>query len=650
MVVRSAAAPPTPWSKTLAEPQIDPTAFVHSFSNIIGDVRIGAEVLVAPGTSIRADEGSPFYIGAGSNVQDGVIIHGLEQGRVTGEDGQAYSVWIGEDSSITHGVLVHGPAYVGKNCFIGFRSTIFNARVNDGCIVMMHCLIQDVEIPAGRYVASGSVITTQQQADRLPPVRAEDVAFAQHVVGINDALRAGYRCAANIECIAPFKQGMSMPNGSNGYGGQTRLSPQVVAQVQQWLSQGYRIGTEHADERRFKTSSWRSCSPIAATHLPEVIQALEACLQEHEGEYVRLLGIDPKGKRRVGEQVIQRPGDRLTAAPSHAFSNSSSTSSPAAAAPVTPKAQVTNSSLAPDLTQQVRQWLGQGYRIGAEVADPRRFKTSSWVSASLPASRNEYEVVAAIEALLSESPGDYVRLIAIDPTAKKRVSEQIIQRPQGSPMPTTTRTTTFAASATGSGANSAVGTMGQQVRQWLMQGYRIGAEVADPRRFKTSSWLSVSLPSSSHEGEITAAIENLLRESPGDYVRLIAIDPKSKRRVSEQIIQRPQGATPPTPAPAGSSTVNPTATAPASGLDGAVVAQVRQLLAQGYRVGAEHADVRRFKTGSWLGCALPASQREGEVLSALASVLRDYQGEYVRLLGIDPKAKRRVLEHIIQKP
>jgi carbon dioxide concentrating mechanism protein CcmM len=192
--------------------------------------------------------------------------------------------------------------------------------------------------------------------------------------------------------------------------------------------------------------------------------------------------------------------------------------------------------------------------------------------------------------------------------------------------------------------------MGQQVRQWLMQGYRIGAEVADPRRFKTSSWLSVSLPSSSHEGEITAAIENLLRESPGDYVRLIAIDPKSKRRVSEQIIQRPQGATPPTPAPASSPTVNPTATASASGLDGAVVAQVRQLLAQGYRVGAEHADVRRFKTGSWLGCALPASQREGEVLSALATVLRDYQGEYVRLLGIDPKAKRRVLEHIIQKP
>ncbi|APB34000.1 carbon dioxide concentrating mechanism protein CcmM [Gloeomargarita lithophora Alchichica-D10] len=641
MVVRSAAAPPTPWSKTLAEPRIDPTAFVHSFSNIIGDVRIGAEVLVAPGTSIRADEGSPFHIGAGTNLQDGVIIHGLEQGRVTGEDGQAYSVWIGEDSSITHGVLVHGPAYVGKNCFIGFRSMVFNARVNDGCIVMMHCLIQDVEIPAGRFVASGTVITMQQQADRLPPVSPEDVAFAQHVVGINDALRAGYRCAANIECIAPLKQGTSMNNGRNGDGGATRLAPQVVEQVRQWLTQGYRIGTEHADERRFKTSSWRSCSPITATHLAEVIPALEACLQEHQGEYVRLLGIDHKAKKRMGEQVIQRPGDPPTATMSvHYGAKVAST-----VAPGTPG--VTNSSLADDFTHQVRQWLGQGYRIGAEVADPRRFKTSSWVSVGLPSSRSEYEVVAAIEHLLRESAGDYVRLMAIDPTAKKRVSEQIIQRPQGSPTPTRSVSTPTPAQST---ANPGSSPVGQQVRQWLMQGYRIGAEVADPRRFKTSSWLSVGLPSSNQEREVTAAIENLLAESQGNYVRLLAIDAKSKRRVSEQIIQRPQGVNPPiTPSPTGASP-SPAPPAPASGLDGAVVAQVRQLLAQGYRVGAEHADSRRFKTSSWLGCALPASQREGEVLSALASLLRDYRGEYVRLLGIDPKAKRRVLESIIQKP
>ncbi len=79
MAVRNVAAPPTPWSKNLAEPKIHDTAFVHSFSNIIGDVHIGSNVMIAPGTSIRADEGTPFYIGQGSNIQDGVVIHGLEK-------------------------------------------------------------------------------------------------------------------------------------------------------------------------------------------------------------------------------------------------------------------------------------------------------------------------------------------------------------------------------------------------------------------------------------------------------------------------------------------------------------------------------------------------------------------------------------------
>ena len=128
---------------------------------------LATSVLVAPGTSIRADEGTPFYIGDRSNIQDGVVIHGLEQGRVRGDDGKEYSVWIGVDTCITHLALIHGPAYVGNNCFIGFRSTVFNARVGNGCIVMMHALIQDVEIPPGKYVPSGAVITNQQQADRF---------------------------------------------------------------------------------------------------------------------------------------------------------------------------------------------------------------------------------------------------------------------------------------------------------------------------------------------------------------------------------------------------------------------------------------------------------------------------------------------------
>jgi carbon dioxide concentrating mechanism protein CcmM len=96
-------------------------------------------------------------------------------------------------------------------------------------------------------------------------------------------------------------------NSSYGGGSVGNLSADMLSRIRQLLSQGYRIGTEHADERHFRTSSWHSCSPIAASNESEVIRALEACLAEHGDEYVRLLGIDTKAKRRVFEGIIQRP-------------------------------------------------------------------------------------------------------------------------------------------------------------------------------------------------------------------------------------------------------------------------------------------------------------------------------------------------------
>ncbi|ASC73702.1 Carbon dioxide concentrating mechanism protein [Halomicronema hongdechloris C2206] len=221
MPLRRQPAPPTPWDHDLDQPTIAASAYVHPQCSLIGDVQLGENVIIAPNTSIRADEGTPFYIGVNTNIQDGVVIHGLEQGRVLGDDQQAYSVWIGHDTCITHMALIHGPAYVGNECFIGFRSTVFNAQVGHGCIVMMHALIQDVEIPPGKYVPSGAVITTQQAADRLPDANDSDGrrpvfdhrTFSHHVVEINQALRAGYRCADDIACLRSLQN----PISSNGF-------------------------------------------------------------------------------------------------------------------------------------------------------------------------------------------------------------------------------------------------------------------------------------------------------------------------------------------------------------------------------------------------------------------------------------------------
>jgi carbon dioxide concentrating mechanism protein CcmM len=677
MVVRGLAAPPTPWSKSLSKPQIHSSAYVYSDINVIGDVRIAENVMIAPGTSIRADEGTPFAIGASTNIQDGVVIHGLEQGRVIGDDGKDYSVWIGGSTSITHMALIHGPAYVGDNCFIGFRSTVFNARVNKGCIVMMHALIQDVEIPPGKYVPSGAIITTQQQADRLPNVQADDVEFASHVIGINQSLRSGYRCADDIECIRPIREktpskgfakkapirNEPAANGSRVNGGSATvaigsnyLSADAVEQVRQLLIQGYRIGTEHADRRRFRASAWNSCKPISASREADVVAALEDCMAEHAGEYVRLVGIDPKAKRRVAELVIQRPDGKSGVAPSprRVASGAKVASAPAQnAAPA-----------GADVAQQVRHLLAQGYQIGTEHADKRRFRASAWTSGKSVTARRDGEALSELNAIISQYPGEYVRLVGIDPKAKRRVLELVVQRPEGS---------NGGGAVGGSAASHRPAAIGGSapvdadvaghIHHLLSQGYQIGTEHADKRRFRASAWTSGKSLTARRDGDALAELNAIVAQYPGEYVRLVGVDPKAKRRVLELVVQRPEGSnggkgnggtTAPTSYTAPATSAR-SASAPASRSNGGplgadVVSQVRQLLAQGHQISTEHADKRRFRANAWHSCAPIATTREAEVFRALEVCLAEHAGEYVRVIGIDPKAKRRVLEAVIQRP
>jgi len=632
----------------LAEPQIDESAYVHSFSNIIGDVHIGANVLVAPGTSIRADEGTPFYIGDSTNIQDGVVIHGLEKGQVIGDDHNSYSVWIGKNSCITHMALIHGPAYVGDDCFIGFRSTVFNARVGAGSIVMMHALIQDVEIPPGKYVASGAVITNQQQADRLPDVTDADLEFAHHVVQINEALRAGYICAESEACIAPIRDRTSENNGSgvekhSSQIGSKSVNQEIVEQIRSLLAQGYRIGTEYASERRFKTNSWRSGAPIQGQQLQSVLSELQAVAADHPGEYVRVIGIDPKAKRRVLELIVQRPNDRPAAFTASSGSSSSFSNGSGA-------------GLSQDISSQVRSLLSQGYRIGIEHASERRFKTSSWKTGAPIQSTSPQQAVSELQAALGEYQGEYVRLIGIDPKAKRRVLELIVQRPNET-APSGGGSKSVKKAATGVSV-SASEDLTSVVTSLLAQGCRIGTEHASERRFKTSSWQTCPTIEATNPQAAIAELQNCLADHQGEYVRLIGIDPKAKRRVLETIIQRPNG----TAKVASSSTAQTSSYSSSSNgsssgsysasssLDSDAIQQVRSLLAQGYRIGTEHTDVRRFKIGSWKSCSPIESQREADVIPALEACMKEHEGEYVRLLGIDSKAKRRVAETIIQRP
>ena len=178
----------TDFNSNVTLPKIQPEAFIHPFGVVIGNCYIGKMVFVAPTSVCRGDEGSPIRVGDFSNIQDGVILHGLE----TGQDGKfvdnrrfdidgdrllansseyknGFSVFIGERTSLAHDSLVHGPAWIGNDTFVGMKSLIFNAKVGNGVAVGVSSTITgEVEIPDNKFIPPGSVITTQEQANELP--------------------------------------------------------------------------------------------------------------------------------------------------------------------------------------------------------------------------------------------------------------------------------------------------------------------------------------------------------------------------------------------------------------------------------------------------------------------------------------------------
>jgi carbonic anhydrase/acetyltransferase-like protein (isoleucine patch superfamily) len=171
-------------------PYISPSAAVHHRANLIGAVVIGDNSFVAPGATIRADEGNPIYIGKNSNVQDNVVIHGFKN-----KPTDQYSVLVGDNVSLAHCSLIHGPVTIGNDTFIGFKSLIARATIGKNCVVEHCATVSNCSVPDGRYVPAHQVIDSQEKANNLPPItdqyRYKHV--DEDVIAVNKELAAGYR-------------------------------------------------------------------------------------------------------------------------------------------------------------------------------------------------------------------------------------------------------------------------------------------------------------------------------------------------------------------------------------------------------------------------------------------------------------------------
>ena len=199
--------PRTMFNPKSVSPCIHSSAYVGPFSSIIGNVTIGENVFIAPNVSIRADEGFPFFIDSFTNIQDGVIFHGLEHGRVLIEN-KEYSIYVGKHVSCTHGCIIHGPCKIGNYVFVGFHSIILNAIIGDGCYISHNAIVTGgIKVDTCRFIPTGAIIDTQAKADRLGPVPQSQIEFAQEVQHVNKEFPDAYtimfgatKCSCGLSC------------------------------------------------------------------------------------------------------------------------------------------------------------------------------------------------------------------------------------------------------------------------------------------------------------------------------------------------------------------------------------------------------------------------------------------------------------------
>ena len=124
-------------------PQVAASAWVADNAQVIGDVSLGEGASVWFGATLRGDS-APIVVGAGSNVQDGSVLHADEGLPLTigdnvtvGHQVMLHGCTVGDESLIGIGAIVLNGAKIGKNCLVGAGSLVTEGKqFPDGSMVM----------------------------------------------------------------------------------------------------------------------------------------------------------------------------------------------------------------------------------------------------------------------------------------------------------------------------------------------------------------------------------------------------------------------------------------------------------------------------------------------------------------------------------
>ena len=134
------------------KPELHDTAWVADSAQVIGKVTLGEGSSVWFGVVIRGDSDT-ITVGAGSNVQDGSVLHADE----------GVPLAIGDNVTIGHQVMLHGCS-IGDGSLIGIQSVVLNgAKIGKNCLVGAGSLVTEgKEFPDGSMILGSPAKAVRQ--------------------------------------------------------------------------------------------------------------------------------------------------------------------------------------------------------------------------------------------------------------------------------------------------------------------------------------------------------------------------------------------------------------------------------------------------------------------------------------------------------
>jgi carbonic anhydrase/acetyltransferase-like protein (isoleucine patch superfamily) len=115
-------------------PQVAASAYVTREATLVGEVILGEQASVWFGAVLRGDN-EPLRIGAGTNIQEGAVLHA----------DPGYPLTLGDNVTVGHQAMLHG-CTVGDGALIGIQAVVLNGAV----------------IGAGSLVGAGAVVTERK--------------------------------------------------------------------------------------------------------------------------------------------------------------------------------------------------------------------------------------------------------------------------------------------------------------------------------------------------------------------------------------------------------------------------------------------------------------------------------------------------------